>query len=311
MDFTKQLFLSLIFFSSLIACNNSDNSEGSQEESVSKNYELPKDFDSKVPHNYRDKYGKKAKSAFTQSDLRESKSTFSLGPKQGQIIGFFEGETQLFLIADYALGQNNIKEYYFYNENKKCYYAAVLKKDNNSNNVLHTYWMIPETDSIYYEMFYPKTVDPINLFPLEKPANAYVMNPVELDSHISPSTMLAFTSTPNRAPATQQAGGQYVKKIQMGNNETGMDVGILKAGETIRYQIDLNKKFNYMIAVNPLQAGFLLRGIDKGKVFIEDQTSFQWFTDEDNQVLDFELYNNSIPEGNSLDYRIGVFGEPR
>lgn len=311
MYLTKHLIIVGIFLVSLLACENNENTNENGEVSSSSRYELPNDFSSIVPENYRAKYGQQATSALTKSDLRESKSTFSLGAKEGQIIGFFEGDKQLFLIADYTLGQNSVKEYYFYNENKECYYAAVLKKDASNNNVMHTYWIIPETDSIYYEMFYPKSVDPLNVLPLEKPANSYVMNVVELDSHISPNTMLAFTSSPDRAIATPQSEGKIVKKIQMGDNETGMDVGVLKGGETVRYQIQMNKKYNYMIAVNPLKAGFLLRGIDKGKVFIEDATSFNWFTDEDNQVLDFELYNNDIQEGKTMEYRIGVFGEPR
>lgn len=302
-------FVSLLIV--LISCKNTDRTESKGEESSTITYELPTGFSSIVPENYRIKYGQKAKTAYSLSSLKESKSTFSHGAKSGEIIGFFEAERLLFLIAEHGRGQEAVKEYYFYNSEGECYYAAVLKTNNNQERFLHTYWMIPENDSIYYEMFQPQSVEPLNLWPLEKPANAYIMNVEEVDGHISPRTFLAFTATPDRAPLISQPSGQMVKKISMGTNETGMDVNTLKAEETVRYQIDLNKRYNYMIAVNPLQSGFMLRGIDNGKIFIENVSTFNWFTDMDNQILEFEIYNPDLKGNETREYRVGVFGEQR
>jgi hypothetical protein len=63
------------------------------------------------------------------------------------------------------------------------------------------------------------------------------------------------------------------------------------------------------VAVNPLGEGFMLRGIDGDKVFIDGVTDFQWFSDNVGETVIFEVYNDEITRDS--EYRIGVFPEPR
>jgi hypothetical protein len=269
-------------------------------------YRLPDAYNLPLPAEERIKIANQVLQTSTLPNLRESFSKFSIGPKEGDLTGLFQSDQLLYIIADQEAQDKRIREYYFYDNQDYCYFAAVFS--GGDPLLLNTYWMPKAWDSVFVETYSLSASLGYVLIPSVAPKSHYVLAHNALEAHILPKKIRAFL---NQGLLETQVSdmGTLVRKMPMSANQSGVDKGLLKPGQTLRYQMDLNPQYIYTVAVNPLGEGFMLRGIDGNKVFIEGVTDFQWFTDKVKDSLFFEIYNDEIQR--EAEYRIGVFPEPR
>jgi hypothetical protein len=297
----KKFFLFVIgLLLSLVSCSDELGS------SNDKGYRLPNPYTLPLPSKERVLIANEVLQTSSLPNLRESFSKFSIGPKEGDLIGLFQSDRLLYIIADQGVQDNKIREYYFYDDQDYCYFAAVFS--GRDPLVLNSYWMPRGSDSVFVETYSLSASLGYVLIPSVAPTSHYVLGHRELEAHILPKKIRAFL---NQGASESQVSqmGTLVKKMTMSANQSGVDKGLLKPGQTLRYQMYLNPQYVYTVAVNPLGEGFMLRGIDGDKVFIDGVTDFQWFTDKAKDSLFFEIYNDEIQK--ELEYRIGVFPEPR
>jgi hypothetical protein len=269
-------------------------------------YRLPNPYTLPLPAKERVLIANEVLQTASLPNLRESFSKFSIGAKEGDLIGLFQSDRLLYIMADQSIQGNKIREYYFYDAQDYCYFAAVFS--GNDPLLLNTYWMPKASDSVFVETYSLNASLGYALIPSEAPISHYALGHHELEGHILPKKIRAFLNQGVVETQVSQTG-MLVKKMPMSANQSGVDKGLLKPGQTLRYQMDLNPQYIYTVAVNPLDEGFMLRGIDGDKVFIEGVTDFQWFTDKVKDSLFFEIYNEEIQR--EAEYRIGVFPELR
>ncbi len=294
------VFLNLLLITFLFSCSEQNGAQNKESYTLPENYSLPLSPEKRI------QIAEKVLEVTSLPNLRESFSKFSIGPKQGDLIGLFQSDKLLYIIADQVLNENRIKEYYFYDQNNHCYFAAVFT--GKDPLILNNYWMPADSDSVFVEIY---SLDPslgYVLIPNTKPISNYMLRQNELEAHILPNKFRAFL---NKGFIETQVSetGTLIRKMPMSANQSGVDKGLLQPGQIVRYQMDLDPKFIYTVAVNPLGEGFMLRGIDGDKVFIDGVTDFQWFSDNVGETVIFEVYNDEITRDS--EYRIGVFPEPR
>lgn len=302
--------LAILLF--MISCQtNKENKQGTVSEIPEVSSE---DYNSIVPFALRKETSEQIKKTISEGGVSEKNSNYRLGTNYGNLTGIYKDNDLRYMIINPTENGHVVREYYFYTKEEKPYYGIVIKKGTSglAQYAYTTYWFDNATDSVYVEEFLLNQLDPVSFIPADSPSKSHKGIFANYKEEAQPYKYKAFLVSINHNKIGENsAEGIIEKRITLGENQTGMDVGTIKSGQIVRYEVKLNKAYTYLVAVNPLGQDFMLRGKDNGKVFIEGQTDFQWFTDKDNDILIFEVYNNALKEGETRDYRVAVFGEPR
>lgn len=306
----KYLAFAILLF--MVACQT--NKENKQEAVADVKTISAENYNSVVPFELRKQITEEVKKTITEGGVSEKKSNYRLGNNYGDLKGINKGSDLRYMIINPIENDHVVREYYFFNKEAKPYYGVVIKKglSGQAQYTYSTYWMDTTNDSVYVEEYLLNQLDPVTYIPSAEPSKNHKGTLSNYSEEILPNKYKAFlVSVDHNKISENTAEGIVEKRITLGENQTGMDVGVIAYGQTIRYEVKLNKAYTYLVAINPLEQGFMLRGKDNGKVFIEGHSDFQWFTDKDDDILVFEVYNNTLKEGESRNYRVAVFGEPR